>query len=359
MSYSVDEVQFLSQHREQIADCAATFGLDRASAFKDAAQARERFGEYGRAVIELLATRSSGKLPQHWLMCHESAQQATPLEVAQVRAERLQQAFGTALVHDVTCSIGTEGAAITGLGMDYVGSDLDLPRLIMARENVPAAMFARADALRPCTVGADVVVADPARRAGGRRITKVEDLLPPLPALIDAWEGSELAIKCAPGMDFSEWDGLVSVVSLDGGVKEACLYTPGIAHSAAGGSVTREAVMVRRQALHGTHVDRLDDSLPAEADVAAPGSFIIEPDGAIIRAGLVQHYACREGLWMLDPHIAFLSGNAIPSGTSGFPLHRGSAHEAAEEDAAGARLRQPGDPGARCERGPRPTAQEA
>ncbi len=36
-------------------------------------------------------------------------------------------------------------------------------------------------------------------------------------------------MKCAPGLDFSQWPGLVSVASVNGNVKEACLYTPGLA----------------------------------------------------------------------------------------------------------------------------------
>lgn len=45
---------------------------------------------------------------------------------------------------------------------------------------------------------------------------------------------------------------------------------------------------------------------------------MIEPDGAIIRAGLVRHWAHRHKLWMVDPHIAFLTGDELPAATSGF-----------------------------------------
>ena len=36
----------------------------------------------------------------------------------------------------------------------------------------------------PAVTGADVIIADPARRAGGRRITDPAQLLPPLPDLL-------------------------------------------------------------------------------------------------------------------------------------------------------------------------------
>jgi len=55
-------------------------------------------------------------------------------------------------------------------------------------------------------------------------------------------------------------------------------------------------------------------------DVDKPRSFIVEPDGAVIRAGLVQQWAARHDLNMLDPHIAFLTGDALPPGYSGFPF---------------------------------------
>ena len=44
----------------------------------------------------------------------------------------------------------------------------------------------------------------------------------------------------------------------------------------------------------------------------------MDPDGAVVRAGLVRHYAKREGLHQLDPRIAYLTGERIPRGCSGF-----------------------------------------
>jgi hypothetical protein len=57
--------------------------------------------------------------------------------------------------------------------------------------------------------------------------------------------------------------------------------------------------------------------------VQPPGPFLYEPDGAIVRAGLVRPLAARLGVWQLDPHIAYLSGNeAVAS-----PFVRGFAIE--------------------------------
>lgn len=316
MSFSPDEVHFLIDNAHTVDSVTTTMELTKKSMIADVAAARSHFGDYGRAVVELAGARRSvvGKLPPAWMMCQESAQQATPMQVADVRAARLRSFLDSAAVaHDVTCSIGTEGHAVMQAGLGYIGSDLDTARLLMARHNLDSAQLLRADALQPAVTGADVIIADPARRVGGRRITDPAQLLPPLPDLVEAWAGHSMAVKCAPGLDFSGWNGLVSLVSVDGGVKEACLYTPDLA-----GGETREAVVLR-----GESVDRVTDLLddaPGEQLAHEPGEFIIDPDGAIVRSGLVRHYAIREGLWMLDERIAYLTGDRIPNGTSGFRM---------------------------------------
>ena len=301
MSYTPAEVSFLIEHHEEIAHL--DLALTKASRLKDTEVLKEKFGDYGRAVLELVTARSSGKLPSDWLMDADSAQQATPVEVAAYRAEFLAEQ-GVSSVHDITCSIGTEGLDSP---LDYFGSDLDESRVRMARHNLSSTKIFRADALTTTTT-ADVLLADPARRAGGRRITRPEDLVPPLPEVVDKHRGKELAIKCAPGLDFSEWNGLVTVASVDGGVKEACLYTPGL-------GTGRRAVMIR-----GHKLDVLDDKETNLPEAGEIGSYLIDPDGAIVRSGLVRHYAAREGLHQIDERIAYLTGERIPEGTSGFPF---------------------------------------
>lgn len=310
MTFSVAEARFLAANADAISAVEPEIALTKKSVFADRAVLDQHFGDYARAVSALIAARraAAGKFPALWLTDADAAQQATPARVAGVRAARIAEA-GAQMVHDVTCSVGSEAPAFRQRGIAWMGSDLDMPRLIMARHNLgQEAWLAQADALKPVTSDG-VVVADPARRAGGRRITDPAQLLPPLPDLLDAHAGREMAVKCAPGIDYSEWDGLVSVVSVDGGVKEACLYTPGLA-----GGVRREAVVLRDGEERVTDLD--DDTV----DVTAPQRYIIDPDGAVVRAGLVRGWAARHRLSMLDEHIAYLTGEQIPAGYSGFPF---------------------------------------
>lgn len=280
---------------------------------------RAAFGSHAPALIEtvLLRRKAAAKLrPGRWLLTDEALQQATPSLVALRRAARL----AGRRVHDVTCSIGAELDALTAHCPLVLGSDLDPVRLLMARLNVPAAHVLRADALAPVSRGT-VVLADPARRAGGRRKHNPADLMPPLPDLLDAYAGRDIAVKCAPGLDFDAlgssgmgssgmgWDGEVELVSLDGGVREACLWSPGLA----GDGVSRRATVLGSGGFFEEYTDAEPDEIPEKP----VGQWIIDPDGAVVRAGLVRHYAARHGLWQLDPRIAYVTGDAVPPGTRG------------------------------------------
>ena len=245
-----------------------------------------------------------------WLFTDEALQQASAAPVALHRAKRLN---GN-VIHDVTCSIGTELAALRGTAAAVVGSDVDPVRLAMARHNLGGtADLCRADALHPVTRDT-VVLADPGRRGGGRRRFNPRDYQPALDELLDVYRGRELVVKCAPGIDFVGvarlgFDGEIEVTSYRGSVREACLWSAGLAESGVG----RRASMLDR----GEHItDAESDDCP----VRAAGRWIVDPDGAVVRAGLVRHYAARHGLWQLDPNIAYLSGDQLPSGVRGFEV---------------------------------------
>jgi hypothetical protein len=205
-------------------------------------------------------------------------------------------------------------AALRRCGVRAVGSDIDPVRLAMARHNLGAAAdLCRADALHPVTRGA-VVVVDPARRLGGQRRLRPDDYQPPLAQLIDVYRGRDLVVKCAPGIDFDHlrrlgFDGEIEVTSYQGSVREACLWSAGLA-----------APGVRRRASVLDRNEQITDTEPDECPVGPAGRWIIDPDGAVVRAGLVRHYGARHGLWQLDPDIAYLSGDRPPPGIRGFEV---------------------------------------
>ena len=291
----------------------AALRLTSATLVSDIAWARARFGERAAVLVEttVLRRKAAAKLshPEGWLFTDEALQQATAEPVARHRAQRLSRAR----VHDATCSIGTELVALRDSATLVIGSDIDPVRLAMARNNVADVDVCRADALRPVTRNT-VVVLDPARRSGGRRRFDPRDYTPALDELLDVYRGRDVVVKCAPGVDFDAltqlgFDGEIEVTSLAGSVREACLWSAGLAASG-----------VRRRA---TLLDTGEQVTDAESDdcaVAPAGRWLVDPDGAIVRAGLVRHYAARHGLWQLDRDVAYLSGDLLPPGVRGFEV---------------------------------------
>ncbi|WP_233716284.1 THUMP-like domain-containing protein [Mycolicibacterium vinylchloridicum] len=317
LTFGRDDVTYLGSDAGAAALAeVARYPLTDASRLPDVAAIRARFGERSVALIEttLLRRKAVAKLGEladvsGWLFTDEALQQATAAPVARHRAVRL----AGAVVHDATCSIGTELAALRSSVAVLLGSDIDEVRLAMARHNVPDVVLCRADALHPVTRDA-VVLLDPARRSGGRRRFDPSAYVPALDGLLDAYRGRATVVKCAPGIDFEAvrhlgFDGEIEVTSAGGSVREACLWSAELATP----GVRRRACVLDRDEV-------VTDADPDDCLVGPAGRWIIDPDGAIVRAGLVRHYAARHGLWQLDPDIAYLSGDHVPAGVRGFEV---------------------------------------
>lgn len=142
---------------------------------------------------------------------------------------------------------------------------------------------------------------DPARRMGGRRLAGGESS----PSL--EWcfslgdDGAAVAVKAWPAipLDRIAPDWGIEFVSEGRELKEALLSSPGMQRSQ-----RRATVLVpERRTL-----------LPVDGDeivVREPGQFLLDPDPAVTRAGLVEDLARTIGrAWKIDRQVAFLSSNA-------------------------------------------------
>lgn len=301
----------------------AGFGLTDATRLADVAAIRNRYAGHTGVLVEttLLRRKAAAKFDglrgwpggsvdvSGWLFTDEALQQATAGPVAGHRARRL----AGRIVHDATCSVGTELAALRGVAAGLVGSDLDEVRLAMAAHNLPDVALCRADALAPISRDA-IVLLDPARRSAGRRRFDPRSYTPPLDELAEVYRGRATVVKCAPGIDFEAvrglgFDGEIEVTSAGGSVREACLWAPELS----GPGVRRRASVLDRG-------ETITDADPEDCRTGAPGRWIVDPDGAVVRAGLVRHYATRHGLSQLDPDIAYLTGDRLPDGVRGFEI---------------------------------------
>ncbi|WP_020671006.1 class I SAM-dependent methyltransferase [Amycolatopsis nigrescens] len=332
-AFSLGDVAFLrSPEGASALDACARLN---AGSIADVTAARRTAGErFASAVLETVELRRNAvskiDSPADWLFTGDALQQASAAPVARHRAARLAGRD----VHDVTCSVGADLVELARVTRRCAGSDLDEVRLAMARHNSRVAGVApallRADALAPST-RETVVVADPARRdSAGRRAWRPADFVPPLDELAAVYAGRDLVVKCSPGIDPAAvpWASEVELVSLDGQVREACLWSAGLA------GVSRRATVLRSDGPSWT----VTDADPDDVGAAEPGEWIIDPDGAVVRAGLVRHYAARHGLWQLDERIAYLTGDRPPPGVRAFRVLESGAYREKELRAALRRL---------------------
>lgn len=263
-----------------------------------AAEAMRPLGELGRLALEQanLKRKALAKHPDgdRWWWTPEALEQSTPRVVAEHHARRFA---GVATVLDVGCSVGGDLVPLAAHAR-AVGVDLDPARLLLAQANAAAAgvdvALAQADALslQPrCAV-----FADPARRSGGRRGFDPAGWSPPLEVVL-GWPTSGLGVKVAPGIDYDALPEAleVEVVSLGGDVKEAVLW---------GGSLRRGPRRLATLLPSGASLASSGAAVPA---VRPPGRFLLDPDGAVVRAHLVAELAALLDGWLLDATIAYVS----------------------------------------------------
>lgn len=177
----------------------------------------------------------------------------------------------------------------------------------MARENTR--VYGRAGRFFPVQadletlppMAVDGLFFDPARRDEvGRRLRSVHLFRPAL-SLVDAWREKtpQAAVKVSPGIDYAELpvEAEVEFISVSGHVKEAVLWYGDLRKG-----VARQATLLPEGAVFTT-----EDEEGERAAARRPGAYLYEPDGAIIRAHLVQPLARYLQAAPIDETIAYLT----------------------------------------------------
>ncbi len=276
--------------------------------------------ERAAAVLEtaLLRQRATRKFSRAGRMVFTRAglEQATAEPLATHRARRYAAA-GASVVADLGCGIGGDALALAAAGAAVVAIDREWLHTAMTGANAAVydlrqrVMPVQADLLELSPPTVDAFFFDPARRtatgprlAPGRRLHTAGDYQPPL-GLIDAWRPvvPDGAAKVSPGIDYAELPAGAEVefVSYEGEVREGVCWFGRLRTTA-----TRRATL-----LPGGHT--LTDEGETVAACGPPRAYLLEPDGAVIRAHLVGQLAALLGATLIDPNIAYLTTDTPPA----------------------------------------------
>ncbi|CAM3625154.1 class I SAM-dependent methyltransferase [Isoptericola cucumis] len=271
-----------------------------------------------------------GDFADGMLFTPDGLEQATRLVVAALHARRYLAA-GVTKVADLTSGIGADALAFAGVGLQVLATDVDEVTAAAATVNLrhfPEAEVRHTDGLTLdlAAEGVDGVYADPARRTrGGRRVFDPAAYAPPLDAV---WalrtQVPALGIKVGPGIPHQGLpdDAETQWVSVDGDVVEAGLWFGPLAPDGPGRSALVLAAVPdgaggSRTATRVLRTGPGDELVP---DVGAVGGYLYEPDGAVIRAGLVAHAAAELGGRLLDRTIAYVTTDQpAPAPADGAP----------------------------------------
>lgn len=272
-----------------------------------------------------------GDFADGMLFTPDGVEQATRLVVAALHARRYLAA-GVTKIADLTSGIGADALAFAGVGLRVLATDVDEVTAALATVNLrhfPEAEVRHADGLALDLVaeGVDGVYADPARRTrGGKRVFDPAAYAPPLDAVWDLRaQVPALGIKVGPGIPHQGLpeDAETQWVSVDGDVVEAGLWFGPLAPDGPGRSALVLATAGGTTASRTLRADGVAADLVP--DVGSVGSYLYEPDGAVIRAGLVAHAAAELGGRLLDRTIAYVTTDqpAPPPADGTAPLATG------------------------------------
>ncbi|WP_230104083.1 class I SAM-dependent methyltransferase [Microbacterium sp. Bi121] len=288
----------------------------------------------GQAHLRAKGFAKFGAFAERMLFTRSGLEQATRLGVAARHAGRMRRA-GIESVADLGCGIGGDSLAFAGAGLSVRAVDADEVTAAIAAYNLApfgedatvqhgtaedfvTTNFGEFHELRsePADSSEDAAILrgkrtavwlDPARRTAGhsetRRVT-ASDYSPSLGWAFDLAERMPVGIKLGPAHDRDALpaDAEAQWVSADGSVVELVVWS---------GALAREGVRRSALVMRGDESHELTAGADSEdAETRELGAFVHEPDGAVIRARLIGDVARSLDAGMLDPKIAYLTGDA-------------------------------------------------
>ena len=252
-----------------------------------------------------------GEFAQQMLFTATGLEQATRLSIAALHAQRFTTASITS-VADLGCGLGADALAMASLDINVTAVEMDEVTAACTTVNLmpfPHARVICGRAEDTDLTGIEGVWLDPARRttstSGTTRLFDPEAFSPPLSFVEQlADRGLAVGVKMGPGIPHSAVPETAEAqwVSVNGDVVEAGLYFNALARP----GIRRAALVMGPGGAHELTSPAAFDPAGQNAETGPIGGYLYEPDGAVIRAGLVADLARSMGAHLVDEHIAYL-----------------------------------------------------
>ncbi|EMQ99545.1 THUMP-like domain-containing protein [Paeniglutamicibacter gangotriensis] len=268
-----------------------------------------------QSELRFKARTKFGPFADTMVFTQAGLEQATRLKLAGLHAQRYTRA-GITKVADLGCGIGADSLALASAEIEVTAVEMDETTAAAATLNLmpwPTAKVVNMDATEFDLTGFDGVWLDPARRttdtSGTSRIFDPEAFSPPLSFVESlADRGLAVGVKMGPGIPHDALPANCEIqwVSINGDVVEAALWFGPLARP----GIRRAALVIEA---HGaTEVSSTVDfdphaALRGDVPVGKIEEYIHEPDGAVIRSGLIDELLKITGGHLIDPHIAYFS----------------------------------------------------
>jgi hypothetical protein len=263
-----------------------------------------------QARLRVRAGAKFGPFADTMLFTRAGLEQATRLPIAARHAGRFRAA-GVSSVADLGCGIGGDALGLAGLGIRVHAVDADEVTAAIAAYNLApfgdAVTVTHGRAEDADLSRVDAVWLDPARRTAGHGETRrlaADHWSPSLDWVFGVLRDRPGGVKLGPAFDreLIPDDVEAQWISADGSTIELVLWAGDLARD----DVRRAALVVRGD-------EAWELTAPADApDVESRelGTFVHEPDGAVIRARLIGEVARSLEAGMVAPGIAYLTSDA-------------------------------------------------
>ena len=270
-----------------------------------------------QAKLRKRAQAKFGEFADQMLFTEAGLEQASRLKVAALHAGRFRSA-GISEVADLGCGIGAESMALASLGINVRAFELEEVTAAVATYNLAAFENAKveiADVEQLDLSQFEALFFDPARRelhgpkkATAQRHFDPANYSPNYNFCIEKAKTKPSGIKLGPGHDKKQIPEATEAqwVSVDGDLVEMTLWFGKVSRD----SVARSALLLDDKGKHEITSEQTDS---ANAELGELGTFVYEPDNALIRSRLIADFAEPLGLRLIAPEIAYLSSNDLIS----------------------------------------------